>query len=187
MKKLLIIVGVGLLAFALSLAGTYLAMPYIAPDVVAQAQQENDSLAHDEAPLSQQRLMTMLDSLNTGNPQDLFAERAVVNRLRDSLLTMHDSLDAVQGRTSTIQMQLDELRQRISSLEDAQVKAAEISETLTDLDLREMRAVLAPLDLNIYEALYAQTTGRNRTRLLQAMPPDKAAELVDRVVARDAL
>lgn len=183
MKKSLIVIGVGLLAFSISLIGTYFAMPYIAPDVVAEAQQESDSSA-TESFAPRHKLEALIDSLNTGNPNELFAEREMVNRLRDSLTTMHDSLDAIQGRTTTIQAQLDELRRRVSSLEETQVKAAEISKTLTDLDIREMRAVIAPLNLNVYEALYAQSTGRDRTKLLQAMPPDKAARLVDRVVAR---
>lgn len=184
MKKSLIVVGVGLIAFVLSLVGTYFAIPYIAPDIAAQAHRDGDSLAVPTQ-ASQQQLMVLLDSLNTSDPHDLFAQRAVVERLRDSLTTIHDSLDAVQNRSTTILMQIEELRERVSSLEEAQVKAAEISQTLSNLDEREMRAVLAPLDLDVYEALYAQTSGRKRTRLLQAMPPDKAAQLVDRIVARE--
>lgn len=185
MKKFLIVAGVGLLAFVLSLTGTYLAMPYIAPDVVSQSQEDNDTLVAD-GDVSEQQLMTMLDSLDADDPDELLARHEVIQRLRDSLTTVHDSLDAVQGRTTTLRDQLEELRQRVSSLEEAQVEAAEISRTLTDLDERDMRAVLAPLELDVYEALYAQTNGRNRTRLLQAMPPEKAAELIDRVVARDS-
>lgn len=183
MKKSLMVIAVGLLAFSVSLIGTYFAMPYIAPDIVAQSQTPSDSLASDSLD-QRNKLMALIDSLNSGDPKALFAEQKTVNRLRDSLMTVHDSLDSVQSRTSTLQAQLDELQQRVSSLEATQAKAADISNTLTDLDLREMRAVLAPLSLNIYESLYAQTTGRNRTRLLQAMPPDKAARLVDRIVAR---
>jgi len=182
MKKSLMVIGVGLLAFTVSLIGSYFAMPYIAPDVVAQSQPA-DSLASDS--LDQRaKLMALIDSLNSGDPKALFAQQASVNQLRDSLTTVHDSLSSVQSRTSTLQAQLDELQQRVSSLESTQAKAADISNTLTDLDLREMRAVLAPLNLNVYESLYAQTSGRNRTRLLQALPPDKAARLVDRIVAR---
>jgi chromosome segregation ATPase len=183
MKKSLMIIGVGLVAFSLSLAGTYFAMPYIAPDIVAQSQSGSDSLASDS--LDQRaKLMALIDSLDSGDPNALFAEQTAVNRLRDSLTTVHDSLYSVRSRTSTLQAQLNELQRRVSSLESTQAKAADISETLTDLDMREMRAVLAPLNLDIYESLYAQTAGRDRTRLLQAMPPDKAAQLVDRIVVR---
>lgn len=183
MKKSLMIVGVGLLAFTISLVGSYIAMPYIAPDIVAQSDAAAEEAASDS--LDQRaKLMALIDSLETGDPNALFAERNTVRQLRDSIVTMHDSLGAVQSRTSTLQAQLDALQRRVESLEATQAKAADISETLTDLDLREMRAVLAPLDLTIYESLYAQTSGRNRTRLLQAMPPDKAAQLVDRIVVR---
>ncbi|NBB73276.1 MAG: hypothetical protein GVY35_06280 [Bacteroidetes bacterium] len=182
MKKSLMVIGVGLLAFTVSLIGSYFAMPYIAPDIVAQSQPP-DSVASDS--LDQRaKLMALIDSLNSGDPKALFAQQTTVNQLRDSLTTVHDSLSSVQSRTSTLQAQLDELQQRVSSLEATQAKAADISNTLTDLDLREMRAVLAPLNLSVYESLYAQTSGRNRTRLLQAIPPDKAARLVDRIVAR---
>lgn len=179
MKKSLMAIGVGLLAFSISMVGAYFAMPFVAPDVAEQAS-ARDSLAPDSLD-EQAQLMALLDSMNTDDAEALFAEQATVRRLRDSLATLHDSL---QSRTTTLQAQLEALQQRVTTLEDTQAKAADISETLTDLDLREMRAVLAPLDLTIYEALYAQTAGRNRTRLLQAMPPDKAAQLVDRIVAR---
>lgn len=183
MKNALIVLGVGLLAFTLSLVGTYLAMPYIAPDIVAQSRAPADSAATDSL-THHDHLVALVDSLSSGDPNALFAEQALVDRLRDSLNTVNDSLTAVQARTSALYDQLMNLQQRVRSLEATQAKAADISQTLTDLELREMRAVLAPLDLSIYEALYAQTAGRDRTRLLQAMPPDKASQLVDRIVAR---
>lgn len=183
MKKSLLIIGVGVLAFSLSLIGTYLAMPYIAPGLVAQSTAPTDSTAPDSL-TQRDQLIALIDSLESGQSDALFAEQATVNRLRDSLTTVHDSLSNVQSRTWTLRDQLQELQRRVESLEATQAKAADISQTLTDLDIREMRAVLAPLNLPVYEALYAQTTGRDRTRLLQAMPPDKAAQLVDRIVVR---
>lgn len=183
MKKSLVILGVGLMAFTLSLIGTYLAMPYIAPDIVAQSQSPSDSAASDSL-TQRDQLLALIDSLGAGRSKALFAEQATVDLLRDSLATVHDSLTNVQSRTWTLRDELRALQRRVESLEATQAKAADISNTLTDLDVREMRAVLAPLNLEIYEALYAQTSGRDRTRLLQAMPPDKAAQLVDRIVAR---
>jgi prefoldin subunit 5 len=183
MKKSLLIIGVGVLAFSLGLIGTYVAMPYIAPDIVAQSTAPPDSAASDSL-TQRDQLIALIDSLESGQTDALFAEQTTVNRLRDSLTTVHDSLSNVQSRTWSLRDQLQELQRRVESLEATQAKAADISKTLTDLDVREMRAVLAPLNLPVYEALYAQTTGRDRTRLLQAMPPDKAAQLVDRIVAR---
>lgn len=183
MKKSLLIIGVGVLAFTLSLIGTYLGMPYIAPDLAARSTAPVDSAASDSL-TQRDQLIALIDSLEGGQSNALFAEQATVNRLRDSLSTVHDSLSNVQSRTWTLRDQMRELQRRVESLEATQAKAADISKTLTDLDIREMRAVLAPLNLTVYESLYAQTTGRNRTRLLQAMPPDKAAQLVDRIVVR---
>jgi len=59
----------------------------------------------------------------------------------------------------------------------------ELSATLTRIDDRQLAPILRELDMASLEVLYAESTGRNRTRLLQAMPAERAARFINERVS----
>ena len=61
-----------------------------------------------------------------------------------------------------------------------------MSGTLTKLEDKELEAVLAELDQAMLESLYVEASARNRKRLLQSIPPERAALLVKGLMNPDA-
>lgn len=185
MKRTLMVGGIALAAFLLSTAGTYFALPYIAPDHVAEMRADDDTLTLADTLVDSDEYEPAVDTLDAEHANQLAEQERRLAVLEDSLTLLHDSLDQTTTEATDLAAEVDNLEDELATLEDNHAEAAEISQTLTQLEEREMRAVLDPLDLDVYEALYTISTGRNRTRLLQAMPPDEAAQLVARIVARD--
>lgn len=189
--------GITLVAFLAATLGTYFALPYIDPERAADQEMmvEEDTLSSDvaeshEALASLERLEALVDTMDQHRhvlaaKQRIEAQERELTQLRDSLSSVHDSLDTAASRASNLDAEVDDLREQLASLEDARAEAEEISQTLAQLEMRELRAVLDPLGLDVYESLYTISSGRNQDRLLQAMPPDEAARLVHRIVARD--
>jgi Mg/Co/Ni transporter MgtE len=68
-------------------------------------------------------------------------------------------------------------------MERRREEASRMTGTLTKLEDKELSAVLEQLDLAVLETLYIEATGRNRTRLLQAMPAERAALVVRGLVS----
>ena len=61
-------------------------------------------------------------------------------------------------------------------------KIQQLNSTLSRLEDRDLAVVVEQLDEAVLEVLYTQSSGRNRTRLLQAMSPQVAASFVQRLV-----
>lgn len=207
MKKIFLALGISLMAFVVGLVGTYFALPTVAPEVIDQARQQTDSAARraaaDSNPAPPDSTVTQAasamrsprDTLRAlpnipsdsrsqtpGSADTIRSQMAMIEELQDSVAVLNDSLSMLQSKTHGLESNLAQLRQRVKSLESTRAKAAEISKTLSRLENRELRAVLKELDMEIYEVLYAESSGRTRTRLLQSMPPQKAARLVDRMI-----
>jgi superfamily II DNA helicase RecQ len=81
--------------------------------------------------------------------------------------------------------EVDALRDQVQSLQATQAKAAEMAKTLTKLEDEALQSVLQELDMRIFQMLYAESTGRTQARLLQALPPERAARVVDSMMASD--
>ena len=194
MKKIALAVGLGVVFFLAGLIGTYYTLPIVAPDHVPDTV-TSDSL-NTAAPDSTQPFAaaqldstaltdsastaTIVDSL--GISPDQLNDVPLVQQLRDSLSTLQDSLSTLTADSRALTEERDALQERVKSLESSQAKAADIGNTLTKLEDEELRAVLNELDMRVYEMLYNEVSGRNRARLLQSLPPDKAAQLVDRMI-----
>lgn len=202
MKKGLLIAGGVILSFAVGLVGMYLAMPTVAPDVVAKTQQA-DSLARDTTARDQRVATSTHASASVamgarvdsgGTPADSMpsvdstlsarapAPRQLVQVWKDSVAALHAKLAALQKDTSRRQLETDKLKERLAVLEDRQARATELSNTLTKLEVRELTPIIKQLDMDVLEHLYAQASGRNKTRLLKALPADYAARFVNRLV-----
>lgn len=149
MKQVILPAVLALVCFVSSLAGTYAFVPKPTPDPVT------DSLAVAEPEPS-----TIVMS---AEPPAVFDAA-----LQDSLAVLRRELDAAHRALETAD----------APPVDRQAEAQALSGTLSKLEDAELRAILQRLDLDVVEMLYAASSARNRTRLLQALPSDRAARFV---------
>jgi hypothetical protein len=150
MKQVILPAILALVCFVASLAGTYAFVPKPAPNTV-----DADSLAVAEA--------GPRTTIRNADPP------AVLDvALQDSLSILRTELDAARR----------ELESAGAPPVDRQAEAQALSGTLSKLEDAELRAILQRLDLDVVEMLYAASSARNRTRLLQALPSDRAARFV---------
>ena len=212
MKQALIAVGAVLLAFVVGLAGVYFAMPALSPEMVGKVQAQRDSLAvidslyslglltdstyllldslaqSDSLAMAQADSLAQSDSLATAggaqadSSDGAFAssESAVV--LQDSMMVLQHSVAGLIQENGELLEQLKALREQFEGQQTQGARAQELSTTLSKLEDKELARVVEQLDLAVLELLYKNASGRNRTRLLQAMPPQVAASFVQRLV-----
>ncbi|MEP0548548.1 MAG: hypothetical protein ABJF88_16555 [Rhodothermales bacterium] len=152
MKQVILPAVLALVCFAASLVGTYAVVPKPAPEDAAA-----DSLAVAEAEAKPRSTIRNAD-----------APAVFDAALQDSL--------------SVLRRELDDARRELETAGtppvDRQAEAQALSGTLSKLEDAELRAILTRLDLEVVEMLYAASSARNRTRLLQALPSDRAARFV---------
>lgn len=186
MMKALWIIGGTIVAFAAGMGLMYVAVPAFAPEVAEQARAQADSLAAralaaaDSAALAaavpDSSTLVLPDSLAPARPDTLVAA------LRDSLDAARQTLDTLRTENTTLAAAIADLRAMQEAAEARRVEAAALGATLTRLEDKELKEVLAQLDLAVLEQLFAEASGRNRTRLLQALPPASTAQFVRRLM-----
>lgn len=188
MKKAFLIIAGTLVAFAAGMALMYAAVPTFNPELAEQAQARADSLAAlaladttAALALASDTLALAPDSLRRA---DTLAARpdTLVAALRDSLAATQQALALIRAENQALVDDTTALRARLAEAAAARVEAATLSATLSKLEDKALAGVLAQLDLGVLEALFAEASGRNRTRLLQALPPDFAARFVHRLM-----
>ena len=179
MKKAILAGAVVLVAFAAGLAGTYVAMPMLAPDVVAAAQARADSSAADSLAAALPDSSAADSSATLGLPD---AASSLVQTLKDSLQTFRGRLRRADEHAATLRQQAKTYRDQLATLEARRAQAGELSGSLTKMEERELSALLRQVNPRVLERLYMEATGRTRTRLLQAMPPSRAARFVNQLV-----
>lgn len=213
MKKALIAAPILVLSFGLGIVGMYIAMPTIAPDVVEEARQRTDSLAtaqedsvssQDSRELAGAALPVSVaadagdsDTISVTPPADSLPRAAiadtlsqivrrqqtVISELEDSLATLHAELEAGAETSASLRQDVEALRAQLDERERRRAQAEDLSQRLARIEDRELEAIMKQLDTKTLEHLYREATGRNRTRLLQAMPADRAARFVNRLVS----
>lgn len=165
---------------------------------MAQANNEKrNSMAQDGS-------MTMRDEDRTGEKSDPStvasatslpgdsSNTARLQALRDSIDTLRRRLQETQKRTDTLRMETAtlrkdtaSLRQKLAAAQTERAKVNELSNALMDMRRRNLSNLLQGVDMRVLKKLYQETTGQTRTRLLQAMAPDQAAQFVNQVVEND--
>ena len=102
--------------------------------------------------------------------------------IQDSLVVMQHTLDVLLKEKEMLLAQIKALQEQSQNQQTQQTAAKELSATLTKLEDKELASVVEQLDVAILEIIYTQASGRNRTRLLQAMRPEVAALFVSNLV-----
>lgn len=220
MKKVILLSVAGLFSFVASTVGIYLAMPSIAPALVAETRTHLDSLglapidladslvrtesgpADDEVVIEFGKLASgshtmprATDSTSSAQSDDsipLPAADRSHTELYDSLNSMVNRVIALEQDNAALTITIDDLEKQIISLRERDADVAELSKSLNKLEDRQLAGILFGLDFEIFEMLYLQASAREKSRLLQHLPPDRAARYVRMLMgsepnARDSL
>ncbi len=184
--KLVLRILLALVFFIVGVVGMYFAMPYVAPQRVQQVQQQLDSLRQLSVQIDSLGADSLLPSLQPDTEKlladSLTAIRDTVHQLRDSIWSLKRQITSLYQLLQQTQQQLSQVQQRLTALEAKRVQAKELAATITRLEDNQRRALLSQLSPEILDLLYLETQGRGRTLLLQSLPPDQAARLVNRLL-----
>jgi len=200
-KKALLATGASLIAFAVGLIGAFFLLPMVAPDVADELLTPPDSTAMpadslrlaDGDSLARDPARALLDSL--AHDSTAVLDSTLLQALEPDMVTLHeDSIAALRAdlrdkmrAQEALEQELALLRSEVTDLRARKDDMTELSATLTRIDDRQLAPILRELDMASLEVLYAESTGRNRTRLLQAMPAERAARFInERVSGADA-
>lgn len=182
MNKSVLAIVVSIVFFVVGLAATYFAMPMIAPQMVDEVQHRLDSLAAVESN------MLAMDSLNGESmtldslmAMDSLTSSDLLSGMRDSLSQLMGTLDMERQQKDTLLMRIQNMEQRWIELSAKYAEAGQMSNTITKMEDKELADLLAKLDDDVLESMYIEASARNRARLLQMLPAEKAANLVNRL------
>jgi len=196
-KKALLATGASLIAFAIGLIGAFFLLPMVAPDFADELLNPPDSTAMspdslalaDGDSLAQDPAQALLDSL--AHDSTAVLDSTLLRALEPGMITIHEDSVAnlradLRDRMRTqeaLEQELATLRGEVVDLRARKDDMTELSATLTRIDDRQLAPILRELDMASLEVLYAESTGRNRTRLLQAMPAERAARFINERVS----
>lgn len=216
MIKAIIAVVAVLAAFAAGMAGVYFTMPMLAPDKVEKAQMHLDSLAlvdslawayskglmPDSSTLSPDSISAMLapadapgasaespeevDEPEAFAGEDAAAEEQEQTALKDSLALFQQQFKQLMREQQQLLEEVKSLKEQVDAQAARGVEVEALSGTLAKLEDKELSGVVERLDMGVLQVLYEKASARNRKRLLQAMPPDAAANFVRRLVRPQA-
>lgn len=178
MKKAIIAVLATVTFFLIGIFATYFAMPMLSPELVERAQFRLDSLqmikdgTYPDSLLAEEE--NMIDPAMLSKPLN-----TMLTGLRDSLENLHSSLGTEMQSNEALMQKVASMEERWNALQAKYDEAKQMSGTLAKLEDNELAELLKSLDADVIESLYVEASARNRTRLLQMMPPDKAASLVN--------
>ena len=186
MKKILLPLIVSLVFFVAGLIGTFMAMPIINPDLVEETQNRLDSLALTQDStfmiVNDSLVSAHIDSLSeAANSMEPMLTR--MELLQDSIKALHSSLSSGQVIQSDMVERLETLESRLLTLDEKYAQARAMSGTIVKLEDAELGELLNELSLDVLEAIYIEATARNRSRLLQMLPADKAAYIVSKLAS----
>ena len=200
-KKALLAAGASLIAFAVGLIGAFFLLPMVAPDFADELLTPTDSTAMpadslrlaDGDSLTRNPARALLDSL--AHDSTAVLDSTLLQALEPDMVTLHeDSIAALRAdlrdkmrAQEALEQELALMRSEVTDLRARKDDMTELSATLTRIDDRQLAPILRELDMASLKVLYAESTGRNRTRLLQAMPAERAARFInERVSGADA-
>lgn len=170
-----------LILFAAGAAGTYFLMPALSPEDVILARRYQDSIR------------TVLDSANAPVRTAALTSDTLYTPITDAPEQPSPSGEAQPPLSLSEQPAADVEPLLDPEAETAQAerraeqqaqteRARELAGVLTKLEDSELRAILAHLDSDVLESVYRQASARGKTKLLQSIPPEKAALFVRALV-----
>ena len=169
MKPLLLLLTVvGL--FVAGAAGTYFLMPVVAPEKVLQARHDLDSL---NALLKGDTLaLAAADTPAPPAPADTAAADTTAGP------APAPAPDSARAAVAAAAVAASEPAPAAPPDADQAGQARELAAVMSKMEDKELRALVASLDGDVLRLLYREASSRNKTRLLQAIPPERAGEFV---------
>jgi septal ring factor EnvC (AmiA/AmiB activator) len=181
LKNTSIILGSALAAFAVAVVGALFVLPMVAPNAVSDLSADSTQAA-DSTALASASPADSLGGVSADSSRSRADSASTLAALRDSLSTLRDQLESTQATTTSLRSQTDSLRSALAAAETQQVQTEDLSSALLNMERRELAALLGKVEMDVLRTLYGEATGRSRTRLLQAMTPDRAAQFVNQMV-----
>ena len=191
MKKMFIIGGgLGLLSFVAGLAGLYLLMPSVDPVRVEDTKLQLDSLGLITYRAADS-IRAVRDSLHASDSLAAVGDSAALAEIApglsaagavDSLQRVIERIRRMEQEKSALLTEVESLTARLQTLEERRVEAENLSATLAKVEDRQLGAILQSLDARALELIYLMSSSRNQARLLQALPPDRAASFIRSLV-----
>lgn len=179
--KIAVTLVLALVLFAAGAAGTYFLMPAIAPEDVIVARRYSDSIRAvlDSADARMRPAAIGADSLAAPVAAALGADSLAAPA--DPALPLGDTsaADALAAEPEPLP---GPDAAALAEAEAEAERARELAGVLVKLDESELRALIAHLDADVLQAVYQQASARGKTKLLQAIPPEKAALFVRALV-----
>lgn len=185
MKNALLALG-AVVSLGLGVGATVLLMPYVSPETVAEYERQ-DSLdaalaaAPDSLQIAQDTADAALDTFLTSARRPPVKD-TLLRVLEDSIATLAEHLEERDQSLIALQEQVRETEAQIASLEGRTQQAAELTKTLSRMEIDELTPILSRIGMATLKQLYNTATGRNKTKLIQAMPPERAARFVNQVL-----
>ena len=78
--------------------------------------------------------------------------------------------------------EVETLTSRIQAMEGRRVEAEALGTTLAKLEDKQLAAILQNLDPRVLELLYLKASARTQARLMQSLPPERAASFIRSLV-----
>lgn len=203
MTKILVAIGVSVISFAAGIMGMYFLLPMILPHEggIDPAGSSIHSTAPDstEHPDSATPAATANPATPaaTANPVTPTVRRPAPETnttplpapsqpagkaLADSLARIRQQYDRLRSENEALRKRLQNATSSANARPAAnKASATDLSTQLAKLNQKELKEILGQLDNASLEMLYAQASGRNRAKLLQAMPADRAARFVNKM------
>ncbi len=183
MKQAIIAVLATATFFIVGIMATYFAMPMLSPEIVEQTQFRLDSLEMVKNGTYPDSLLAMEEENTIDTSLLARPLNTMLTGLRDSLQNLHKSLGSEMESKEALVAKVQSMEERWEALQAKYDEAKEMSGTLAKLEDRELKELLQNLEPDVLESLYIEASTRNRTRLLQMMPAEKAASLVNTLTA----
>ncbi len=170
-----------LILFAAGAAGTYFLMPAIAPENVLVARRYQDSIRAvlDSANAPMRTASLPSDTLGT-SPADTLETQP--GEAIDALTSASAGQPLTDGAPAVAETGAAELERQAEQQAAQTERARELASVLIKLEDSELRAIITHLDPDVLQSVYQQASARGKTKLLQAIPPEKAALFVRALV-----
>lgn len=201
MKKVALLSIAGVLSFVLSTAAIYLAMPSLAPELVESTRTRLDSLgllSHvsdttgafvaSDASMRDVGADTAGAPHKAGEPDSAYTANSpgsmlsIGRILSDSLRHTRQLLAEFRAQNAALSLEIAALQEALDERASQQFETSELGKSLGKVEDKQLTNILAGLDLSVVEMLYAEASAKERSRLLQQMPPDRAARFVQMLV-----
>ena len=190
-KKIGITAAIFVVSFLVIFIGVYAFYPTINPEAAA--------MMEEEEPIED-------FSVESYDPNDFNAD--AVTRLRRTIISLQDDIDSLQAREARYLANIDSLSLQVAELisrpvpepikqpetpkkeaakeikeEESNKKVEEIAKTLLSLDEEELDPIANLLSERQLVDLYASASKAQREKLLRVLKPEKAANILKKVMS----